>query len=68
MVVFLGMPTGMELLGGGTLSLTEVRRLVGAGTLDVPGYLVLGIVVVVIAGLCMLTSRFSVYRILHSHP
>jgi cell division transport system permease protein len=68
MGVFLGMPMGMELLGGGTVSLAEMRRLVGSGTLDVPGYLLLGIVVVVIAGQCMLTSRFSVYRILHSHP
>jgi cell division transport system permease protein len=68
MAVFLGMPMGMELLGGGTVSLAEMRRLVGSGTLDVAGYLLLGIVVVVIAGQCMLTSRFSVYRILHSHP
>jgi cell division transport system permease protein len=68
MLVFLGMPMGMELLGGGTVSLAEMRRLVGNGTLDVPGYLLLGIVLIVIAGLCMLTSRFSVYRILHSHP
>jgi cell division transport system permease protein len=66
-LVFLGMPIAMELLGGGTVTLAELRRLMGSAALDVPGYLLLGIVVVVIAGLCMLTSRFGVYRILHSH-
>jgi cell division transport system permease protein len=67
MLVFLGMPLAMEVLGGGTVTLAEMRRLVGTGALDVPGYLLLGIVVIVIAGLCMLTSRLGVYRILHSH-
>ena len=67
-LVFLGLPMGMELLGGGTMSLVELRQVLGTGTLDAPGYLFLGIVVIVIAGLCMLTSRFSVYRILHTHP
>lgn len=65
-VVFMTMPSVMELLGGGTVTLAEMRRLVGAGTLDMPGYMLLGFVVVVIAGLCMLTSRFGVYRILHA--
>jgi cell division transport system permease protein len=32
------------------------------------GYLVLGGVVVIIAALCMLTSRFGVFRILNSKP
>lgn len=64
--VFLMMPSMMELLGGGTVTLAEVRRLVGAGALDTPGFVLLGFVVVVIAGLCMLTSRFGVYRILHA--
>jgi cell division transport system permease protein len=67
-LVFLGLPMGMEVLGGGTMSLVELRQIVGAGTLDAPGHLLLGIVVIVIAGMCMLTSRFSVYRILHSRP
>ncbi len=66
MAVFFTMPAMMELLGGGTVTLAEMRRLVGAGTLDTPGYILLGFVVVVIAGLCMLTSRFGVYRILHA--
>jgi len=66
MAVFFTMPAMMELLGGGTVTIAEMRRLVGAGVLDTPGYVLLGFVVVVIAGLCMLTSRFGVYRILHA--
>jgi cell division transport system permease protein len=66
MVVFALMPTLMELLGGGTMSLAEMRRMVGSGTLDLVGYGVLAALVVVVAALCMLTSRFSVYRILHT--
>ena len=46
--------------------LARLRRLVGTGNLDLPGYFLLGIVVVVIAGLCMLTSRYGVFRILNS--
>lgn len=66
MLVFFLMPSMMELLGGGTVTIAEIRRLIGAGTLDAAGYILLAVVVVVIAALCMLTSRFSVYRILHS--
>src|SRR5690606_2563051 len=50
MGVFLMMPGAMELLGGGTVSIAEMRRLVGSGALDTPGYMLLGFVVVVIAG------------------
>jgi cell division transport system permease protein len=66
MAVFLLMPTLMQLLGGGTFTMAELKRFVGTGILDGTGYLTLVLVVVVIAALCMLTSRFSVYRILHS--
>src|SRR5499427_5565361 len=66
MFVFIAMPTVMELLGGGAVTLAEIRRLVGIATLDAPGYFLLGIVVLVIAALCMLTSRIGVYRILNS--
>ena len=41
-------------------------RIVGTGVLDVSGHAVLVAVVVVIAALCMLTSRFGVYRILNT--
>jgi cell division transport system permease protein len=68
MAVFVLMPTAMELLGGGTVTIAELRRLVGTGTLDGQGFLVLGLVVVVIAALCMITSRMSVHRILHTQP
>ena len=64
--VFLAMPTVMELLGGGAVTIGEIRRLIGIATLDLPGYFLLGIVVLVIAALCMLTSRIGVYRILNS--
>jgi cell division transport system permease protein len=49
MFVFLIMPTVMELLGGGTVTITEIRRLIGTAALDPPGYFLLGIVVLVIA-------------------
>ena len=62
--VFLAMPTVMELLGGGAVTMAEMQRLIGTGALDLKGYLLLGGVVVVIAALCMLTSRIGVYRIL----
>lgn len=64
MLVFMLMPMGMEMLGGNVVTMAEVRRLFGAGSLDLAGYAVLGVVVLVIAALCMLTSRFGVYRIL----
>jgi len=66
MLVFFLMPTIMQLLGGGQVGATELRRLIGTGSLDLPGYFLLGIVVVVIAGLCMLTSRYGVFRILNA--
>jgi cell division transport system permease protein len=64
MFVFLAMPMVMELLGGGGVTMAEIRRLIGISTLDAMGYFLLGIVVLVIASLCMLTSRIGVYRIL----
>ena len=49
--VFLAMPTVMELMGGGAVTIAEIRRLIGIATLDPPGYFLLGIVVLVIAAL-----------------
>jgi cell division transport system permease protein len=66
MGVFVTMPMLMEILGGGAVTLAEMRRLIGIASLDAPGYFLLGIVVLVIASLCMLTSRIGVYRILNS--
>ena len=66
MMIFLLMPLVMRFLGGGAVTQAELARLVGTGSLDLPGYFLLGIVVVVTAALCMLTSRYGVYRILNS--
>ncbi len=66
MVVFFTMPYVTILLGGGSMTEIELHRLIGTGFLDLAGYVLLGIVVIVIAGLCMLTSRFGVYRILNT--
>ena len=65
MLVFLGMPAIMVLLGGGNISAVEMQRLIGTGALDAAGYILLGLVVVIIAALCMVTSRMGVYRILN---
>jgi len=66
MLVFFLMPIVTLLLGGGSMTMVELNRLIGTGTLDAAGYVLLGIVIVVVAALCMLTSRFGVYRILNS--
>ena len=66
MATFFAMPWITDFLGGGSITESEVRRLFGSGSLDLPGYILIGIVVVVIAALCMLTSRYGVFRILHS--
>ena len=67
MAVFFLMPLITWFLGGGSMTEIEVHRLIGSGTLDLAGYVLLGMVIVVIAALCMLTSRFGVYRILNSN-
>lgn len=64
--VFLLMPIIMQLIGGNAVTSAEIRRLVGTASLDIPGYILLAIVVIVIAALCMLTSRFGVYRVLQN--
>lgn len=65
-VVFLIMPLIIRLMGGNAVTMAEVRRLLGSATLDIPGYLLLIGVVIIISALCMLTSRYGVYRILNS--
>lgn len=67
MATFLIMPFVTLFLGGGSMTEIELNRLVGTGHLDPAGYVLLGIVVVVVAALCMLTSRLGVYRILNTH-
>lgn len=65
MIVFMSMPAITELLGGGAVSAVEMQRLIGTGALDALGYIILGLVVIIIAGLCMGTSRVGVHRILN---
>jgi cell division transport system permease protein len=64
--VFISMPILLEIMGGGPVVMAEMQRMIGSGSLDTAGFVLLGIVVVIIAALCMLTSRFGVYRILHA--
>jgi cell division transport system permease protein len=65
-LVFLLIPVIGDLMGGGSVATdAEVRRLIGAGTLDLWGYLMLVIVVLVIAAICQMTSRLGVRRILN---
>ena len=40
------MPTVMELLGGGGVTIAEMHRLIGTGGLDMAGYFLLGSVVI----------------------
>lgn len=65
-LVFLTMPVVMEFLGGGPIMMAEMHRLIGSGSLDTAGFVLLGIVVVIISALCMLTSRLGVFRILNA--
>ena len=66
-LVFLLLPTAMHVIGGGPVTATEMSRLVGTGELDLKGYLLCALVVVVVAGLCMITSRVGVIRVLKSY-
>ena len=66
-LVFLMLPVVMRILSGGGLAAAEFRQLVGSAVLAWPGYLLFALVVIVIATLCMVTSRFGVYRILKSY-
>ena len=65
MAVFLLVPLVMSLLGGSAITNAEFRTLVGGGSLDIAGYILLGLVVMAISAMCMLTSRYGVFRILH---
>ena len=63
-LVFLVFPLLPSVLGATPATDAELRRLVGAGTLDWLGYAFLVVVVVVVAAICRITSRFGVYHIL----
>jgi cell division transport system permease protein len=66
-IAFLLLPVITHLMGGGIVTEAETRRLVGSGELDIGGYLLLMLVVVVVAGLCMITSRLGVIRVLKTY-
>ncbi|MEM7191868.1 MAG: ABC transporter permease [Pseudomonadota bacterium] len=66
-LTFLLLPFMLYLLGGGTVTEAETRRLLGNGELDIGGYLLLVLIVAVVAALCMLTSRLGVFRVLKSY-
>jgi cell division transport system permease protein len=65
-LVFLIAPLLVEVIGGQTVTATELRQLVGSGALELTGYFIMGLVVIVIAALCMLTSRLGVFGILNA--
>jgi cell division transport system permease protein len=62
-LIFFMMPVIAEYMSGSAAH-AEYRRLVGTGRLDLMGYFSLLMVVVVIAAICQLTSRYGVRRIL----
>jgi cell division transport system permease protein len=64
-LVFFCVPYVTEGVSSSVTSEAEIRRLVGAGTLDLGGYIVLLIVVVGVAAICKMTSRYGVRRILN---
>jgi cell division transport system permease protein len=64
-VVFLALPYLTQGMSGSAASGAEIRRLVGAGSLDAAGYAVLAAVVIAVAAICKMTSRYGVRRILN---
>jgi cell division transport system permease protein len=66
-IAFLLLPLTMHMLGGGIVTAAETQRLIGSGELDLKGYLLCVLVVIVVASLCMVTSRVGVIRVLKSY-
>jgi cell division transport system permease protein len=66
-IAFLVLPFMMQVLGGGPVTAAETQRLIGSGELDLKGYLLCVLVVVVVASLCMITSRLGVIRVLKTY-
>jgi cell division transport system permease protein len=64
-LVFFCLPYLTAGMSSSVTSEVEIRRLIGAGTLDLGGYIVLLLVVVGVAGICKMTSRYGVRRILN---
>ena len=66
-LAFLMLPLMTHMLGGGIVTAAETQRLIGSGELDLKGYLLCVLVVVVVACLCMITSRLGVIRVLKTY-
>lgn len=66
-IAFLLLPSMISLLGGGMVTAAETQRLIGSGELDLKGYLLCILVVIVVAGICMITSRLGVFRVLKTY-
>lgn len=66
-IAFLLLPSMISLLGGGMVTAAETQRLIGSGELDFKGYLLCILVVIVVAGICMITSRLGVFRVLKTY-
>jgi cell division transport system permease protein len=64
---FLLLPLMTHMLGGGVVTAAETQRLIGSGELDLKGYLLCVVVVIVVACLCMITSRLGVIRVLKTY-
>ena len=66
-LAFLLLPLMMHVLGGGVVTEAETSRLIGSGELDTWGYLLCLLVALAVAGICMITSRLGVIRVLKSY-
>ncbi len=65
-LVFFFAPYAIQMLGGGSVTASEIKQLVGSAQLDFFGYSLLGLIVVAVAGICMFTSSYWVDRILNT--
>jgi cell division transport system permease protein len=66
-LAFAVIPIVTQTMSDSATSEAEIRRFVGAGTLDIGGYVILLVVVLSIATICKMTSRYGVRRILKRH-
>jgi cell division transport system permease protein len=66
-LAFLFLPLMMHMLGGGVVTEAETSRLIGSGELDIWGYILCLLVALAVAGICMITSRLGVIRVLKSY-
>jgi cell division transport system permease protein len=64
--LFVFAPFAVRWLGGGSVTASEIKQLVGAAQLDLLGYGMLGLIVIAVAAICMFTSSYWVDRILNT--